>query len=353
MAGRVGVLGAYGGLGSQAARELARTGVPLRLGGRDPGRLDALAAELPGAEARALDVSDRASVLDFCAGCEVILNGSRYSDGLAEALLEAGRHVVDATAFRSDRWLDRSGEVAARGATWIVHTGWLPGLPEVVGAYAEALAVERLGSAEVEIYAYDRNAYQGVGLSELVSAFFRRPGVLDLWAWMRGRPSPPPPADEIQVPMGATRMVTLPAPVGWTLASQMQMGGRHPVFVAFDPGLMPAMMQAMWYGRTRSAAWMAEEVVGPATRRRVEQAGPAEIVRARATGPGGQTLHVDFVETSRPGYWLSGVVPATAARLLAEGRVTTRGITTLDQAIAPQAVVEALAQAGLTFTVQG
>ena len=355
MAGRVGVLGAYGGLGSEAARELARRGVGgLRLGGRDRARLEGLAAELPGAEVCVVDAADRASVLAFCAGCDVVLNGSRYSDGLAEAVLEAGCHLVDATAFRLDLWQDRSAEVAARGATWIVHTGWLPGLPEVVGAYAEALATARWGAAEVEIAVFDRNVYQGVGLSELVGAFFRRPGLLDLWDRLRGRPALPLAESELtQVPMGASRLVALPAPIGYRMATHMDMGGRHRVFVAFDMALMPAMLAALWYGRTRSAAWMAENVVGPASQRWVDRCGPAEVVRARAVGPAGQALLVDFVETSRPGYWLSGVVPATAARLLAEGRISARGITHLGQATAPEALVGALAEAGVALRVSG
>lgn len=354
MEGSIGVLGASGGVGAAACRELVRAGRSVVLGGRARGRLEALSESLGGGEVRPVDVADRASVLRFCEGNAVVINASRFTDGLAEAVLEAGCHLVDATAFPLHLWRPRSAEVAARGATWVVHTGWLPGLPEVVGAYAEALAVARFGSAEVEVCAFDRNIYEGVGLDDMVRAFFWRPGVLDTLARLRGRPVPLPPGEApLQPPMGATRLWSMPAPLGYRMATHLDMGGRHPLFVAFDPALMPALFTAMWYGRARSVAWVGERVVGPALRRWVERHGPAEVVRARAVGPQGQKLEVDFVETSRPGYWVSGVVPATVARLLAEGRAERGGIGTLTEAVRAEVVVEALAEAGLELVVRG
>jgi Saccharopine dehydrogenase NADP binding domain len=347
----IAVLGATGSLGSEAARELHRLGAIPLLCGRDRGRLEAIAAELPGSRVELVDSADPAALRRLCDSAAVVLNAARYSEGLAEAALEAGRHLVDATAFPLERWRDRSPELAARGATWIVHVGWLPGLPEVVGACAEALATQRFGSAQVEIYAFDRNAYKGVGLADMVAAFFRRPGLLDLWHRLLGRPAGPPERS-IQVPTGGSRLLRMPDPIGWKLCTQMQLGGHHPLYIAFDAALLPAMLASLWVGRTRSAEWMATEVVGPLGRRWVEREGPAEVVRARARGPAGQRLTVDFVETGRPGYWLSGAIPAAAALLLARGQAPGRGITGLDRALPAEELMAALREVGVELQVQ-
>ncbi len=55
---RVWVVGASAGIGAALARELARRGARLALSARDPGRLEAFAAGIPGALALPLDVTD-------------------------------------------------------------------------------------------------------------------------------------------------------------------------------------------------------------------------------------------------------------------------------------------------------
>jgi NADP-dependent 3-hydroxy acid dehydrogenase YdfG len=78
------VTGASSGIGAAAARALAGDGWHLVLGARRLERLEELAAEI-GGEARRLDVTDPASVAEFCAAvpeCDLLVNNAGGALGL-------------------------------------------------------------------------------------------------------------------------------------------------------------------------------------------------------------------------------------------------------------------------------
>jgi len=369
----IGIVGACGNIGSNTARELARQReAALVLGGPDRADLAAFAAELPDRpEVRVVDARDRASAAAFCAGCDIVINCSRYSDAFAEAVFDAGCHLVDTTAFRTDRWEDRDAAVRARGRAWITYAGWIPGLPEIIAAYLEAEAERRFGGpAAVDVYVYDRNEWHGCGLLDVVGGEFYRPGVLDRVHALLGKPAhrgpggrgaggevpdpvrlfDPPTKAAPQVRRRERRLVHLPHPAGWNLMVTTTTPGQHRrIFLAYEPALVAPMLAAFWYGTTRSEQWLASHVVGPAFRRLVKRRGIAEVVQARAVAPGGQSLEVSFVETRRNGYWICGVVPATAARLIAQGKIAHHGITTLDRAADPFVLANELGRVGVEF----
>lgn len=87
------VTGASSGIGAATARRLARDGFEVVLGARRLARIQGLAAEI-GGRSYALDVTDQASVDDFCArvpACRVLVNnaGGAYGlDPVAEADLD-------------------------------------------------------------------------------------------------------------------------------------------------------------------------------------------------------------------------------------------------------------------------
>src|SRR5213080_1284173 len=91
MLGTAVVTGASSGIGAATARALAAAGFEIVLGARRLDRLEAVAAELPGARALPLDVTDASSVEGFCGqvpSCRVLVNNAGGALGL-EPIAEA------------------------------------------------------------------------------------------------------------------------------------------------------------------------------------------------------------------------------------------------------------------------
>ncbi len=88
--GRVAILGATGGIGAALARRVAAAGGTPLLLARDAARLEALTAELPGAESRVVDVTDAVGLkaalsgslsgLAYCVGSIVLKPFARASE---------------------------------------------------------------------------------------------------------------------------------------------------------------------------------------------------------------------------------------------------------------------------------
>src|SRR5215468_194370 len=97
----VAVFGATGYTGRLIARELRQHEVPLLLGGRDAGKLHALAAQLGGAETQVAVVGDQASLDTLARRARVLINCVGPFVDLGEpvvrAAIAAGAHYVDTT----------------------------------------------------------------------------------------------------------------------------------------------------------------------------------------------------------------------------------------------------------------
>ncbi|MDP9870190.1 MULTISPECIES: saccharopine dehydrogenase NADP-binding domain-containing protein [Streptosporangium] len=173
----VGVLGCYGAVGGAVVRRLRGAGAgPLRLGGRDLGRVRALAAARTGADAAvAVDIRDAAALAAFCEGCHVVVNcagpSSRVLDTVARAALAAGAHYVDVagdaavrdrlsagSAARPDR--DQAGRERGgwerAGRVVILSAGMMPGLSALLPRHLAGQGFDRVDRLTAHVGGVDR-----------------------------------------------------------------------------------------------------------------------------------------------------------------------------------------------------
>jgi NADP-dependent 3-hydroxy acid dehydrogenase YdfG len=146
------VTGASSGIGAASARALAAAGFEVVLGARRLERLEALAGELSGARALALDVADPGSVERFCAAvpaCRVLVNnagGALGLDPVAEADEEKWRGMWETNVMgtlRMTRALLR--KLVGSGDAVIVNIGSVAAFERYPGGagYHAAKAAER------------------------------------------------------------------------------------------------------------------------------------------------------------------------------------------------------------------
>ena len=97
----IGLIGGSGTVGRTAALRMSSADLgALRIGGRDLDAASAVAEECVGeAESVRLDLTDRAALTDFCAGCSIVVNcaGPSYLvlDSVARAAFSVGADYVD------------------------------------------------------------------------------------------------------------------------------------------------------------------------------------------------------------------------------------------------------------------
>ncbi|WP_328943299.1 saccharopine dehydrogenase NADP-binding domain-containing protein [Streptomyces sp. NBC_00250] len=139
----VAVVGAYGHTAAFVLRELRRRGgFGLLLVGRDPSRLDAVARDHPGAEARVADLADPAALDRALTGAAVVVNCAGPFAATAplviDAALRAGIPYLDVAAEQSavlatfERYADRAREAGVAVVPAMAFYGGLGDL--LVGA---------------------------------------------------------------------------------------------------------------------------------------------------------------------------------------------------------------------------
>ena len=146
------VTGASSGIGAATARGLAAAGFEVVLGARRLDRLEAVAAELPGARALPLDVTDASSVESFCGqvpSCRVLVNNAGGALGLepiAEADEEKWREMWESNVLGTLR-MTRGllGKLIASGDGLVVNVCSVAAFEPYPGGagYNAAKAAER------------------------------------------------------------------------------------------------------------------------------------------------------------------------------------------------------------------
>ncbi|MBP7929321.1 MAG: saccharopine dehydrogenase NADP-binding domain-containing protein [Acidimicrobiia bacterium] len=164
---RIIVFGATGYTGDLTARSLVRQGIRPVLVGRNPARIEALAAELGDLEWGVADVADPASIRRHLSAGDVLISTVgpflKFGTPAVQAAAEAGAHYFDSTGegpFIRDVF-DRWGPVAAANGAALLPAF---GFDFVPGALAAGLALREAPEAtdiEIAYFPTDMNTSGG------------------------------------------------------------------------------------------------------------------------------------------------------------------------------------------------
>lgn len=354
-----GVLGGYGAVGRVVASELARTGLgTLVIAGRDLPKAAALAAALPGASAARVDALDDRALAELCARCRVIVNcagpvrdiGAR----VAVAAVRAGCHYVDPGGF--DVVLRAVGAHLPPGAETraVVSAGWIPGLSELLCRHADALAEREFASPGVlRVYMGDASDWSETGFRDIVWHASRylaaRTGYYAGGRW------------RLPSPLALMRTARLPPPVGKTRAylyanpeldslGRSRAAGVAGYVAGYRPTAVLRLVAAAAFpaGLDRHAARLVRR--GFRDTRRAGARHGFVVVAVDGVRDGAQhTLTVSVIDDRH--YWLTGLVPALVAAMLARGDPVAPGASYLADAVDPAAFVARAAAAGVRCAV--
>lgn len=316
----IGVLGGSGTVGRVAVNRLAGAGHAVRVGGRDLTRAKAV----PGAaDAVAVDLTDPATLGEFCTGCAVVLNcaGPSYQvlDTVARAALDARAHYVDAAGdVVALQALTSAPPAQLTEHAAVFSAGLMPGLSGLLPRLlADAGPIGRL-----DVYVGGAVTISPLSAVDALLTHGPRFGHA-LAAWRDGQV-----AEHALAPL---RSVTLPGFRGrvhaWPFLSAEMVAlatslgvaelRNHTVYATEN---LPEVLAAAW-ADTEPVETHVEAVV-QAARRDVAEHGQYYVLLAHARPPAGSGMRSRRILLRTPdSYELSGVVAAVVVDEIVAGRV--------------------------------
>jgi hypothetical protein len=354
-----GIVGGYGATGSMVVSELfKKSTAQILIGGRDLEKGNALATKFESrVSAVHLDVLDARSLDEFCRQCSTVVNCAGpvmvLQDRAAQAALRGHCHYIDAAGLSlvRERLLPHQRELEDLGLSFVVSAGWMPGLTELVPAYADVAAKARMETIEsLTVYFADCGEWSDNALRDGVwyirERGLRNPGCFHKGRWTRAKPST------------AFRKVNLGDGIAagrFCLVSMSEIEELAHRFQEYD---FSAYTYLSGTGAALTATLMAlvplPEKFGVRLLRHVFRSnrlpvGGFVVVKVLGQTRGlRQAFTVQITFEHGRDYWLHGVALATAARL-ASSRRARAGVHFLADAVDPVGFVGELRQAGVHF----
>ncbi len=358
-----GVIGGYGSTGSVVATELSKSASStILVGGRNLEKANAQAAKIAGKVVAAkVDVLDANSLDAFCKRCEIIVNCASplivLQDRVAQAALRARCHYVDAASLMivKDRMLLHNQEIKDAGLCFVTSAGWLPGVSEVAPAYAVMQARASMDEIDsVTLYFGDtgewsENAFQEAAYVMHRLGFSKR-GYFRNGQWV------PTNIREAQ------RKIDLGNRIGpqtyymfsFPEMDELAAGLGDCTFTAYAcvPGARTAISSALVALLPLPASVGGRMLHNAFRKNRLPVGGFIVVKVAGRSKQSSRELTVQLIYEEGQEYWVNGVVPATVARLIAEGKEVKPGINYVASAINPATMMSELQKAGLDLAVK-
>lgn len=352
-----GIVGGYGAAGSVVVSELVKSNSGrILIGGRDLTKGQALAQKAGGAvSATKLDVLGPQSLDRFCGQCSTIVNCAGpvavLQDRVAQAALRARCHYVDAAGLSvvKERLLAQEREIEDFGLSYVVSAGWMPGLSELVPAYALAVAKTRMQTVDsLTLYFADGGEWSDSALHDAAWYVHKRgmssPGYFRKGEWTRVPSSLAFRKFDLGADVAAGRFALY-------FTDEMQEVGRglrecdvfSYIYVSGLRTVAATMLMAALPLPNRIGIRMFRNIF---RRNRFPVGG---FVVAQALGQAAESRQALTVRvTFEPGqdYWIHGLAMATAARVVANGEARA-GVHYLADAVDPVMFVAAMKKAGI------
>lgn len=361
-----GIVGGYGAAGRIVASELWKScDGEVVIGGRDLEKAKVLAAEFDGRVSAAhVDVLDDRSLNDFCSQCSIIINCAGpvvvLQDRVAQAAFRKRCHYIDAAgmSFVKERMLPHRQEIEDLGLSFVVSAGWMPGLSELLPAYADAKARARMDTIEsLKVYFGDSGEWSTNALRDgywyIRQSGLRRPGYFHRGEWTRAKIAEANLRVNLGDPIGAGRFSLFLTPELGELGRRLN---NYDVFIyTYLSGFRTAMAATLMAMVPLPEALGVRMVRNVFRRNRLSVDG---FVVAQILGRSQGcriTLTVQLVYRERRDYWIHGLTLATVARLLFENKASEntcvrRGVHLLADAVDPIAFMTELRKLGTELT---
>lgn len=276
-------------------------------------------------------------------------------DRVAQAAFRARCHYVDLAgmSFVKEGMLPHHQEIADSGLSFVVSAGWMPGITELVPAYANAQARSRMDTIEsLTVYFGDSGEWSANALRDgvwyLRQTGLRRPGYFSRGKWCHARMSVASRRVDLGDPIGSGRfsLVSLPEPneigrqlVDCDVYTYTYLSGFRTAAAAVLIALLP-LPEELGVRLVR----------GMFRRNRLPVDGfAAAQVRGRSRGRR-FVLTAKIVYRERRDYWINGIVPAIVARMISEGKSVRPGVHFFADAVDPVTFMAELRNAGVEQT---
>jgi saccharopine dehydrogenase-like protein len=353
-----GVVGGYGSTGSVVVSELWKSGDgEILIGGRDLAKGNAFAAKFDGRVSAAyVDVLDAGLLGEFCRHCSIIINCASpvmiLQDRVAQACFRSRCHYVDAASLMivKERMIPHSRKIADSGLSFVMSAGWFPGVSEIVPAYAVMRARASMDAIEsVTMYFGDSSKWSVNAFQEaawlLRRLGFSRRGYFRRGEWVRANMREAARKINLGSRIGLCNFYLFSNPELDDIAVQL----KDCDFLAYGcvPGLRTALASSL-IALLPLPQSLAGRLLGDAFRKNRLPVGGFVVVQVAGRSQRSEvTLTVQVVYEEGREYWVNGLVPATVARMIAEGKGIETGVHYLSTSVDPMAFMAELRKAGV------
>ncbi|MEH2080289.1 MAG: saccharopine dehydrogenase NADP-binding domain-containing protein [Nostoc sp.] len=363
---KIGVIGGYGATGSVVVNELLKqTENQLIIGGRNIDKAQQF-SEKKGQRvlAKYVDVYDDKSLAEFCQDCGIIINctgpGYHILDRVAQAAFKHKCHYIDTSGEEKvlESLSHHQDEMKTLGLTFLLSAGWMPGLSEVMPIYADMLAEKEFDSVEsLDLYFADASKWSMTGtIDQLEFIYQNRNGVsLDFSNYVKNWKSK-------NVAIKSSQFVTLPNPLGiqkvylyyFENLKKFTAKKSYPVksyiaWLNWKTFITVLYIKFFLKRNQEKAAKTFRKLYEKTNKVRGGNGGFIVVIVKGKKQNKIQNLIVTLFE--RRHYWLTGIVPAIAARMLLENQISTTGCHYLGDAVNATDFMAEIAKSGIKYDV--